>query len=189
MNWKILLGFVLLVLGLIAIGVTTFIVLDPGKPNEPVETPTGPVFPSSTLFPGEADATVTVGGNDGGSVEVRDFVHDGETFADVVNPGSYVLAGSAGYCLADGTCPEGAPTDRYTITYDGASRSFSVALLTEPLKETRALAEDALMARLGLTESEMCTLDAYVGVPYFVNERFTGTNLGFSFCDGSTVLP
>ena len=116
-------------------------------------------------------------------------MHNGESWADIQNPGSYILAGSAGYCLADGTCPHGASTDEFNISYNSASSFFNIVLLKEPLGATRVATEQFLGDRLGLSEQDMCVLNYFVGTPYYVSENFSGKNLGFSFCPGATTLP
>lgn len=187
MNWKIILASLLLLAALGIVLVVGFMMLDGSRGEEAPPPPPEEAVPS---FPESAGTGyVTVGSGSGADIEVQDFTHNGETIPDPVNPGSYVLAGSLGYCLADGSCPQGTPTDRFSVSYDGETGSFSIVLLKEPLREVRAEAQAYLRSRLGITDAQMCALDYYLGVPYFVNERFTGENLGFSFCAGATALP
>ncbi len=169
--------------------VVAFVLLERnGVQEEP--TSEEPLMPVTPLFPGSASTNrVSVPGNNGIPIEVKDFSQNGESVADAVNPGSYVLAGSVGYCLEDGTCPHGADTDAFSIAYEGSSQSFNIALLKEPLGETREDAEDFLRDRLGISDAQLCSLNYYLGVPYFVNERFSGENLKFSFCTDATTLP
>lgn len=125
-----------------------------------------------------------------GTIAVTDFVHNNETVADIENPGSYVLAGSLGYCLADGTCPSGAPANDYSIIFNEKTHFFNIVLLSEPLGGVRFSAEQFLMSRLGgISEQQACSLKYYVGTPYWVNSAYDNRNLGFSFCPGATVLP
>lgn len=125
-----------------------------------------------------------------GEIAVTDFINNGETVADIENPGSYVLAGSLGYCLADGTCPSGAPTTDYNITFNEKTHFFNIVLLNEPLGTIRLAAERFIVSRLGgIGEQEACSLKYYVGTPYWVNSAYDNKNLGFSFCPGATVLP
>lgn len=132
--------------------------------------------------------TITIGTYDGSAV-VLDFIHNGETWADTLNQGSYLLAGSTGYCLADGSCPHGAQTDDFTISYSNKDSFFNIVLLKEPLGSVRREAESFLQSRLGLVGKDICVLNYFVGTPYYVNQTFTGKNLGFSFCPGATKLP
>ncbi|MEK9184428.1 MAG: hypothetical protein AAB892_01730 [Patescibacteria group bacterium] len=124
-----------------------------------------------------------------GEIEVNDFIRDGITVADVVNPGSYVLAGELGYCLADGTCPKAADTPHFSISYHEASGTFTIQLLAEPLGEVRREAETHLRNRLGISNPLMCTLNYYLGTPSFVNEAYSNGNIGFSYCAGAAALP
>lgn len=130
----------------------------------------------------------TVKGSLGGSVAVKDFIHNGETVADTVNPGYFYLAGSVGYCLANGQCPSGAKTDDFIVTYNEKTQAFNVVLLTTPLKKSRAAAEVFMMDRLGINESQMCAINYWVGVPDKVDPLYSNSNLGFSFCPGATGL-
>lgn len=125
----------------------------------------------------------------GETVTVNDFIRNGETVPDAVNPGSYILAGSLGYCLSDGSCPTGAKSDSFNVSYNEKTHFFNVILLTEPLGTGRLEAEQFIMARLGISEQQACSLNYYVGTPYWVNEAYAGKNLGFSFCPGATALP
>src|SRR3989344_5049120 len=77
----------------------------------------------------------------GASLTVKDFIRNGETVSDSQNPGSYVLAGSLGYCLANGSCPSGAATTDFSISYNEKTHFFNIILLKEPLGATRLEAE------------------------------------------------
>lgn len=145
-----------------------------------------PSYAPGSIVSGQSTMTIAT---HGGSAVVEDFTRNGETWADTVNPGSYILAGSAGYCLANGICPSGATTTDFKITYDSATSFFNIVLLKEPLGATRQAAEQFLESRLGLPQQNMCLLNYFVGAPYYVNQTYAGTNLGFSFCPGATVLP
>ena len=134
-------------------------------------------------------ATITVGTIAGQSLEVRDFIHDPRTVADVVNPGSYLLAGELGYCLGDGSCPVASDITDFSVMYSETTQAFTIVLLREPIGETRRRAEAFMLERLGITETEACALRYHLGVPTSVNETFAGRNLGFSFCSGAAKLP
>lgn len=187
MNRNTVIAFVLLGLAVVVILVTAFVLLR-AKPD--VENP-ATTFPSGTIFPSSfsATSTVTITGQDNTVLEVHDFIHNGETIQDVVNPGNYMLAGSLGYCLADGTCPKAADTQTFSISYDEKSASFGIVLLKEPLGETRLAAEAFLSSRLGLSRAQLCSLKYYIGTPYWVNEQFSAGNLGFSVCPEAVALP
>jgi hypothetical protein len=150
-------------------------------------------FPASTTTTpgtgGEVTATMTIPARDGTPVTVLDFTKRNTTIEDVQNSGILYLAGSPEYCLIDGGCPEGAEVDAVNIIYNANDKSFTTALLDEPLSEVRRRAERFLLTTLGIGEIELCTLDYYVGTDRGVSENYAGRNLGFSFCPGSTELP
>lgn len=187
MNRNIIIASILLGLAVVIILVTAFVLLraKPGVENPSANVASNIIFPSSF----SATSTITIAGQDNASLEVRDFIHNGETIQDVVNPGNYVLAGSLGYCLADGTCPKAADTSTFSISYDEKNASFGIVLLKEPLGETRLAAEAFLSSRLGISRAQLCSLNYYIGTPYWVNEQFSAHNLGFSLCPDATTLP
>ena len=148
---------------------------------------------NSTSIP---SATVPVGTPQGPSVRdrqgnivpVKDFIHNGETASDTVNPGGYYMAGSSGYCLANGVCPSGASTTDFTVSYKNTNDLFTIVLTKEPLGVARAHAEKFLADRLGLSEIKLCTLNYWIGTTYWINQAYAGKNLGFSFCPGAEPL-
>lgn len=73
----------------------------------------------------------------------------------------------------------------YAITYFAHDQSFTLTLLKEPIGETRKAGEAELLSRLGIGEAEACRLRHSVLVPWWVNERYSGYNLDFSFCKGA----
>lgn len=118
---------------------------------------------------------------------VQNFLTNGETVADVVNPGHYLLAGSVGYCLADGTCPEGFATDSFVISYHENQSQFAVGILAEPIGTVRQEAEAFLIDRLGIEPAVLCELNATVLVPVGLNPDVVG-EIGFSVCADSLPL-
>ncbi len=151
----------------------------------------GSVFPTGTSVGDSAELvpTKTIATLEDGTIAVKDFISNGETIPDVVNPGSFVLAGDLGYCLYDGTCPQAADTPSFNIRYEEKTQAFTVTLLAEPLGTTRLAAESFLIDRLGIEARDLCRIRYYLGVPNSVNSVYTGDNLGFSFCPGATKLP
>ena len=161
------------------------------RPSAPLP-PSEVTFPTATTTPGgngEVTATMNVPARDGSSVRVLDFTKRPTTIEDTQNPGVFYLAGSPEYCLIDGGCPEAADIDAVTVLYNATNGSFTVALLDEPLSDVRRRAEKFLLAALGISETQLCTLNYYVGTDRGVSESYAGRNLGFSFCPGSTELP
>lgn len=191
MKWYVLIG-----VGVIVVVVIIAFFVFSGEPELVPVVQTAPGLPVAGSVPqgtgtsgSSATGTLSFTTRSGVVVTVKDFIHNGETVTDVQNPGSYVLAGSLGYCLADGTCPRGAVTEEFSISYSEKTHLFNIVLLTEPLGEIRHKTEQFLVGRLGLTEQQLCSLDYTVGAPYWVNEAYDSKNLGFSFCPGATKLP
>lgn len=73
----------------------------------------------------------------------------------------------------------------YAITYFAHDQSFTLTLLKEPIGESRKAGEVELMSILGIRETEACRLRHSVLTPWWVNERYSGYNLDFSFCKGA----
>ncbi len=131
---------------------------------------------------------ISITAQSGTAIAVNDFIHNGITYADIENPGYYYVAGSPGYCLANGSCPGGAATNDFTIIYRDANHAFNIFLLTEPISAGRQAAEQFLMNQLGISQNQMCYLQYYVSTSNDVNQFYAGKNLGFSFCPGATKL-
>ena len=133
--------------------------------------------------------TVSIPAVSGGFIETVDFMHNGVTIPDTANPGRYLLAGNLGYCIKDTSkCQAGNTTD-FNIFYDSIAKAFTIALLKEPLGQTRLQMEQTLMQTLGIAQQQMCSLNYYVGTISDLNSFYAGKNLGFSFCSGATALP
>ena len=85
--------------------------------------------------------------------------------------------------------PESASTTPdYDIIFVDADQSFQVFLLKNPLGLARRHAEETLLAMLGISQQEACSLTYQVTVAYSINDTYAGRNFGFSFCPGSEVL-
>ncbi len=165
------------------------------KKPAPVDTTTSPVsFPQSTpsnsITTGSANVRIQIEGSTKNTISVLDFMHNKETVQDTVNDGDYFLAGSVGYCLVDGTCPAGAVSDEYTISYESKGSLFTVVLLKEPLKNARVHAEAFLISRLGISQNDLCSLKYQVLVASAANDMYADyANVGFSTCTDSIQLP
>lgn len=109
---------------------------------------------------------------------VRNFLTDGGVNPDQDNPGYYFLGSS----YSDG---EDSP---YVITYQQQTNFFNIVLLKEPLKDSRAKAENYLAVVVGLSQDQMCALKYMVSTPQYVSDDYAGKDLKFSFCSGSTPL-
>jgi hypothetical protein len=67
------------------------------------------------------------------------------------------------------------------VVYDSKEQFFTITLFTEPLGAARARAEKFLLAALGITSTQACALNYYVGTMESVSTFYAGENLGFSF--------
>ncbi len=142
MKNNILIWIIGIVLVLLAIGIAGVVAYQLW--GQKAESPRAAVeFPTGTQT-GNGGATLTLGTTGGSSVASKDFIHNGETVADTQNPGTYVLAGTLGYCLADGSCPAGAQSDDFSISYFESDQSFYISLLKEPIGAARKKAQDFL---------------------------------------------
>ncbi len=159
----------------------------PSNSTQPVVATTSPSPQASSTPPTEQTLTLT--GQGGEKIVVKDFVNNGQTIKDTVNPGNYYLVGSPGYCLGDGTCPRAGEEVDYNISYNESDQSFTIILSEEPLKSVRERAENELMKFLGIPQTSLCALTYWVVTPYWVNQLYSGKNLGFSFCTGATQVP
>lgn len=117
--------------------------------------------------------TFALPGRDGRSVMVKDFGGARAPSTDML----YIAGGNASDKLP------------YTIGYFRADQSITVTLYEEPIGQVRIAAEKDLMERLNIGQYDMCRLKYAVYVPIRLNEIYSGTNLGFSFCPGATALP
>ncbi len=103
--------------------------------------------------------------------------------ASVAAPGDEPITGTTTLDVILHADPE------YQIIYFPADQSILVAILKEPIGEVRERATVDLVARLGISQSELCSLIAQVSVSQFVNEFYAGKSLGFPSCPGSVTLP
>lgn len=162
-------------------------VLNPSLPTPVEQTdtntsgPLGGSNPSTVTIPSTdtpVEAGVEAATKSGGVITVTDFKKDPET-QSYPNNSLYYLSG--------GLTPSPTKT-AFSIFYAVADKSFHITLLREPIRETRASAEQTLLKKLGITEVQACSLAIYVGVPISVNEYFAGRELGLSFCPGAEAL-
>jgi hypothetical protein len=192
----ILVAAIVVVAALIALG---FWIFSPAA--QPV-TGTGGTFPSggfgtTTSGTGTSGSTgstqagtgaMTIATPSGGQVTTKDFIHNGTTIPDVENDNQYLIAGSLGYCEPGLACTA-ASTPDFNIFYNADTQSFTIGIAQEPIGQSRHEAEEFMLSALGIEQDQLCALNYYVGVPYWVNEAYSGKNLGFSFCPGATPLP
>lgn len=130
-------------------------------------------------------ATTSVVNTSSGPAQASSFINDPTTYKDPVNPGYYYLDYQAN-SDASTTVPNSRP---YMIEYISATQFFNIELLQEPIGSVRQAAEQYLMSRLSLSESQMCQLNYSIGTTNHTNSQYAGKNLGFSFCPGAVTLP
>ena len=149
---------------------------------------TGGTLPS-TPAPGGGQTlsgdTITLSTADGKSIQVKDFKKDPSVVKDPANPGYYYFGYHYNEGYQDATATDTPP---YIIQYNDSNQFFTIALLEEPIGQTRLDAQQYLIQHLGITEPQMCLLKYMVSVPTRVNATYAGTDLRFSFCDGETGL-
>ncbi|MBU6323114.1 MAG: hypothetical protein KGI41_00060 [Patescibacteria group bacterium] len=160
---------------------------NPALPS-PTASTTANAFPGSGASGGTNGAGVrySLAASDGGTVLAANFLSDPKTVKDPINQGYYYLGYHPYEGVSDSTATNTPP---YLILYEADSGSFSIALLQEPIGQTRIDAEQYLMSMLGIPQDQLCRLKYSVSVPYWINSAFAGKNLGLSFCPDSVVLP
>ena len=122
------------------------------------------------------------------SIKVDDFMNEGNTFEDPMNPGNYILSGDIGYCIDDGACPDSVSARTYSIWFDGADSVFFIRLLEQPINTARLDAERFLQRTLNLTAAQLCEINYYMSVSESVSREYAGQHLQFSTCAGSQKL-
>lgn len=168
---------IILLLALVAIGIFFFV-----RSNTNTSSNGGSygLLPgSNTSLPSSDGSTprISIKGADGKEILVKNFLVLPEVKEDSDNTGYYNL----GY-----QPNEAAP---YRISYISETTFFNIALLQEPIGQTRLQAETFLSNILGLSKEEMCGLNYSISVPNSVSSNYSGMNLGFSFCPGAVKLP
>jgi hypothetical protein len=176
-------------IGIILLGTLAFVMFfGNGVTPNPVpggENPgtTFPVGTGTTPVGGGDEKKIPLGTQSGGVIYVKDFVHAPDTVPDTSNEGYYFLGNQFPTVDTAGT-----PSPMYVISYIAETQYFNVTLLREPIARARIEAEAYLRSHLGISNEDMCALNYMVSTPHYVNEYFTGSSLGFSFCSGSIPL-
>lgn len=155
------------------------------------QTPTNLATDNSNTAPVTAGQptygnTYSVSTVEGGTILTKDFKKDSAT-GKYPTPGYYYIGPHA---PIDGVSDRAAiDNPPYIILYIDSTQYFNIELLQQPIAGARTQAEQYLMGKLGISQSQMCQLKYDVAVPYSVDQTHTGTNLGFSFCPGAVALP
>jgi hypothetical protein len=121
-------------------------------------------------------------------IHVDDFMNNGKTFEDPMNPGNYILSEDIGYCPDGADCVGDIYASNFTIWFDGTDGVFYVRLLEQPIRTARLDAEQFLQRTLELSPPQLCDLDYYMSVSEYTDARFAGQHLQFSACIGSQTL-
>ncbi len=79
-------------------------------------------------------------------------------------------------------------TNTYDIFYDDGGGTTMILLYDEDLKSARASAEKQLLSILPYTKTELCDLQITVQTNQYVNAKYSGVNLGLSFCPNSVTI-
>lgn len=70
----------------------------------------------------------------------------------------------------------------FSILYSELDNSFSIAIELEPIAENHELASQYFLELLEISEVDACKLNVFVGVPYSVNSKYQGRDLGLTYC-------
>jgi len=130
-----------------------------------------------------SDATLSIKTSSGTPITVQNFLINQDTVPDKENSGHYYLGNNF---PSSNATPTKMP--KYIIEYIASTNYFNIGLFSEPIATARLDAEQYLLQELGITKEQMCMLNYTVSAPVSVNEYYSGTNLGFSFCPGSVPL-
>ena len=82
-----------------------------------------------------------------------------------------------------------AQTTDYQILNYKIDKSFFITLLSQPLKQARANAEQALVSNLKITQDQACELNISVKTTKDIDPVYSGHELGLSFCPNFVILP
>lgn len=170
---------------IIAVGIGAYFLVPPSNSPNPSSgnqgTGSTASFGSST---GTASSTNPGNSSSGNVLELQ--LRDGSQIAipDFTKENQPPTANAeSGYQVA------GSNTSDFQILFYPQNSGILISLLAEPLGAVRLAAEDALRAKLGLSDSQLCRLTVDVMTPGDVNFTYAGRNLGLSFCPGAVTLP
>jgi hypothetical protein len=174
----------IIIIFLLVITVSRVLNRDQATPTQPVETNLAvdmvqqaiTTVPEQTFVSGQ-----TV-------IRVENFMNNGKTFDDPMNPTNYILSGDLGYCLEDGFCLNNSDSSNYEIWFNGKDGVFYIRLLEQPIRAARLDAEQFLQRTLNLSAMQLCSLDYYMSVSEYTDVRYVGQHLQFSSCVGSQKL-
>jgi hypothetical protein len=178
MKWviRICIAFVLVILLTLGIVVLYGHSNKPSSSQQNSSNPFGSIISTSTQNPSSSASVslLKISASDGSTLVIPDFTKTNQPETANATSGYQV----AGTNMAD-----------FQILYYPQNSGFLITLFTEPLGQTRLEAEQSLKQKLGLSESQLCTLTVQVSVPDDVSDTYSGENLGLSFCPGAVALP
>ena len=178
---------ILIALFLLIAGVAFAVVLFFQKEEAPAVP--GPVtFPTGGMQEslGTREPRMVIAGREGTSFSIPDLTKDPGTAPEPYVATQYILAE---YCLSEEGCTNAEAGEGFRVVYEERDQSFDVLLLAEPLRETRAKAEQYLALKLELTPAQLCSLNISVGTINAINGFYAGEELGLSVCPGAVQLP
>lgn len=153
----------------------------PAPDTTPTTVETPQPVPSFEAFNGNAPVLstnserVNVKGRDGTDISVLDFRQAKKT----------TNLGDGFYHIDGGNVDTDLP---YSILYNETDYSYSISLEASPLSSTRQRVSNDLLTMLGISATEACKLNVYVGVTYDIDQYLSGQNLGLSYCPDSVPL-
>lgn len=121
----------------------------------------------------EVKQTINLTTEDGGSLVVNDFIHNGVTVPDTANPNEYLLA----------------KKKNFSVSYNPTYQAFHIGLSDRPIGQARLDMEQFMLRTLGLTKNQLCRLTYFVMTTSYISPKYGGDDLRFSFCPGATKLP
>lgn len=182
-------GFIIVLTLVVIAGIAIVFFHRSSTPTVPLQDGSLPIVDGQMTAATGTDATsdtLSLAGTSGAVIVAQNFLASPTTVGDTANPGYYYLGYHLPMSPSDTTGDVSAP---YVIEYIATTNYFGISLLQEPIGESRHRAEQYLLASLGVSESQACTLKYMVSVPDSVNSLYSGQNLGFSFCSGAVQLP
>ena len=97
-------------------------------------------------------------------------------------PGTYLISE-----FPVSSAPSAVPD--YSIVFFEDKTTFVITIYKRPLSDTRLVAEQDLLKKIGLSEEEACHLNVNLGTIASVDENLSGKNFGLSFCPNGTPFP
>jgi len=76
-------------------------------------------------------------------------------------------------------------TNEYLISYDTTNSSFWIFITASPMDTVEKAAEGDLLAILGVSQSQVCSLNVAWGVAANVNKALSGASYPLSFCSAA----